>query len=53
MVYVKGEGVKIMYEFRNVKGHVEVYQDNVFQFSADNDIEARKELEILEEKEVM
>lgn len=42
-----------MYEFRNVKGHVEVYRDNIFQFSADNDIEAREELETLEEKEVV
>lgn len=33
-----------MYEFRNVRGHVEVYLDGVFQFSADTNCEARREL---------
>ncbi len=32
-------------EFRNVNGHVEVYIDNKFQFSADTMSEALKELE--------
>lgn len=32
-------------EFRNVNGHVEVYIDNEFQFSADTMSEALKELE--------
>lgn len=30
------------YEMRNVNGHVEVYEKNVFQFSADNEKEARE-----------
>lgn len=34
-----------MYEFRHVRGHVEVYLDGVFQFSADTESEARRELE--------
>lgn len=33
-----------MYDFKSVKGHVEVYLDGVFQFSADNMSEARREL---------
>lgn len=35
-----------MYEFRNVRGHVEVYDMmGQFLFSADNEQEAREELE--------
>ena len=35
-----------MYEFRNVRGHVEVYDYcGEFLFSADNEREAREELE--------
>lgn len=34
-----------MYEFRHVKGHIEVYLDGKFQFSADTMQEAREELE--------
>lgn len=35
-----------MYEFRNVRGHVEVYDlQGKFMFSADNEREAREELE--------
>lgn len=33
-----------MYEFRNVMGHIEVYRDGIFQFSADNLSEAYTEL---------
>lgn len=33
-----------MYEFRYVRGHVEVFLDNVFQFSADTITEAQAEL---------
>lgn len=33
-----------MYDFKSVKGHVEVYLDGVFQFSADSMSEARREL---------
>ena len=33
-----------MYEFRYVKGHVEVFLDGVFQFSADTMKEAEDEL---------
>lgn len=33
-----------MYEFRHVKGHIEVYLDGEFQFSADTIQEAREEL---------
>lgn len=39
-------------EFRNVRGHIEVYIDGVFQFSADTICEAEAELrEITAEKE--
>ena len=39
------KGVFIMYEFRNVRGHVEVYDlRGQFLFSADNEREAREEL---------
>ena len=33
-----------MYDFKFVRGHVEVYLDGVFQFSADDIGEARREL---------
>lgn len=33
-----------MYDYKYVKGHVEVYLDGVFQFSADNISEAKREL---------
>lgn len=33
-----------MYEFRNVKGHIEVYFNGVFLFSADTMQEAETEL---------
>lgn len=35
------------YEFRYVKGHVEVYLHGLFQFAADTAAEAREELEEL------
>ena len=38
-----------MYEFRQVKGHIEVFLDGVFQFSADTIREAESELEQYEE----
>lgn len=34
-----------MYEFREVRGHIEVFLYGAFQFSADTMAEARKELE--------
>ncbi len=35
-----------MYEFRNVRGHIEVYDgQGEFLFSADSEREAREELE--------
>lgn len=33
-----------MYDFRAVRGHIEVYLCGQFQFSADNISEAKKEL---------
>ena len=33
-----------VYEFRYVKGHIEVFLNGQFQFSADNMREAREEL---------
>ncbi len=33
------------YEFRNVRGHIEVYSNGEFQFSADTRREAREEIE--------
>ena len=44
---VKPKGVFRMYEFRNVRGHVEVYDNRGrFLFSADNEREALEELEL-------
>ena len=34
-----------MYEFRHVKGHIEVFLNGEFQFSVDTISEAHKELE--------
>ena len=46
MVTNKEAEDRIMYEFRNVRGHVEVYDNRgQFLFSADNEKEAREELE--------
>ena len=46
MVTIKETEDGIMYEFRNVRGHVEVYDNRgQFLFSADNEKEAREELE--------
>ena len=42
---IKTTEVRLMYEFRYVKGHIEVFLDGEFQFSADTISEARKELE--------
>lgn len=33
-----------MYEFRHVRGHIEVYLDGKFEFSADTMAEAYREL---------
>lgn len=33
-----------MVEFRNVNGHIEVYQGGCFMFSADTKAEAQREL---------
>ena len=39
------KGLHLMYEFRNVRGHVEVYNHRgEFLFSADSEREAREEL---------
>lgn len=38
------------YEFRNVKGHIEVFLNGEFQFSADTMGEAIRELELIEEE---
>ena len=35
----------IMYEFRSVRGHIEVFLNGVFQFSADTLAAAREEIE--------
>lgn len=35
-----------MYEYRSVNGHIEVYLDGIFQFSADSQHEADEELEL-------
>lgn len=46
MVTNKEARITAMYEFRNVRGHVEVYDNRgQFLFSADNEKEAREELE--------
>ena len=34
-----------MYEFKTVRGHVSVYFDGIFQFTADNIKEARDEID--------
>ena len=40
-----------MYDFRPVRGHVEVYLDGVFQFSADTRAEAEAEIQHKQEEE--
>ena len=37
-----------MYEFRNVRGHIEVFLNGIFQFSADTLKEAKDELQNIE-----
>lgn len=39
-----------MYEYRHVRGHIEVFLDGEFQFSADNMHEAREEIKDREEE---
>ena len=40
------ERMMTMFTFKNVRGHIQVYDHNgVFLFSADNEREAREELE--------
>ena len=36
-----------MYEFRSVRGHIEVFHNGVFLFSADTMSEARREIAIV------
>ena len=40
------------YEFRYIRGHVEVYLHGLFCFSADTEEEARKEIRKQEERNV-
>lgn len=40
-----------MYEFREVRGHIEVFLYGRFQFSADTMAEARKELEAYDQSD--
>jgi hypothetical protein len=42
----------MMYEYRNVRGHIAVYLYGEFLFSADNMREVREELEKEEETEL-
>lgn len=37
-----------MYEFVHTKGHIEVFLNGVFQFSADSMSEAMREIEAIE-----
>lgn len=39
-----------MYSIKNVKGHVEVYYNGKFLFTADSYEEAKQEIEILQSK---
>jgi hypothetical protein len=43
----KGKGVSQMYEVEFVRGHVEVYFNGQFLFSADTRKEAEEEIELL------
>lgn len=36
-----------MIEYRSVNGHIEVYRDGVFLFSADSMVEAYQEVDLL------
>ena len=42
---LKAGVVGMKYEFCQVRGHIEVFADGVFQFSADTLAEAEKEIE--------
>lgn len=45
------EGGKVLvYEFKNVNGHIEVFLDGVFQFSGDTMSEAYRDLEEFNEQ---
>ena len=48
MVFTISEELKMKYEFRNVKGHVEVFLNGSFLFSADTKAEALAEIEEME-----
>lgn len=39
-----------MYEYKNVKGHIEVYYNGEFLFTADNREEAEMEVKAMEKK---
>lgn len=41
------KGASHMYEIKSVRGHVEVYLDGIFCFSADTWGEAEKEIELM------
>ena len=50
VVTIKKERLMAMYQIRNIRGHIQVYDRNGnFLFSADNEREAREELEMYEE----
>lgn len=41
-----------MYEYRNVNGHIEVFKNDIFCFSADTMEEARREARELDERRI-
>lgn len=45
LCHQKRKGGNLMYEFRRVREHIEVFLDGVFQFSADNMKEVQEELD--------
>lgn len=44
-MYFDEEEEEVVYTFKYVDGHIEVYLDGVFQFSADSVEEAKREIE--------
>lgn len=49
MLYM-GKRAPVMFEFRNVKGHIEVFLNGEFVLSADTYQEAKSELKEMEEE---
>jgi hypothetical protein len=46
-------GIKNKFDIRQIRGHVEVFLNGTFLFSADNRGEAKREIEFLTERKIL